>query len=231
MILDVANEYLPIEINKAQSVLFPEKNYNRWLEHPTSNIVHHDSICCEQARLWFLSYARSMQGWSTSQFQLNAPTWLSELFEWGPSLWPISWCELVKEKTLDCGVFAALSREVFLAQGHQVHPAQCLLIYSTSCTDHWKELWHRKMPVNKKKEACEVFPWIGDQVVYHEVCIVEPNYSDTNQMAKVYDSTFGNWYEPIRREGFGALLSIRSECPRLLNWGNKVLSHGEWVDL
>ena len=47
----------------------------------------------------------------------------------------------------------------------------------------------------------------------------------------IYDSTLGNWYEPHARCGFAAVLAIRTECPRLLRWGGKVLSCGEWVEL
>ncbi len=213
--------------NLIRELLDSEEFYNRWIEHPTSSIIHHDQECCQHARLWFLSYARSMEGWSCSQFDLKAPVWLSQLFNWGPSIWPISWCQLVKEKTLDCGVFAALAQEILKAQGHQVHSGQCLLVYNDTCTNHWKDLWRTKMPRKEGRRSGDVFHWIGDQVVYHEVCIIElPDGS-----AKVYDSTFGGWYEPLERIGFGALLAIRSECPRLLRWGDKFLSCGEWVDL
>lgn len=226
MNLGADRDYQTSSLQK-QIFLNSEQCYNRWIEHPTSSIIHHDRDCCKQARLWFLSYARSMEGWSSSQFDLKAPTWLSQLFTWGPSLWPISWCQLVKEKTIDCGVFAALAREIFEAQGHSVHPAQALLSYNKTCTAHWKALWKNKMPSPSDLHHGEVFQWVGDQVVYHEICIIEL----PNGTAKVYDATFGSWYEPLRRKGFGALLSVRSECPRLLEWGNKVLSCGEWVDL
>ncbi len=220
MLLDAVNSI-------AKQNIGPERYYDRWLEHPTSSILHHDRECCDQARLWFLAYARSMEGWSSSQFRLNAPTWLSQHFNWGPSIWPISWCELVKEKTIDCGVFAALAREIFTAQGHDVHAGQCLLSYNDTCTNHWKQLWKTKMPKREDQRPGEVFHWVGDRVVYHEVCIIEM----PGEEARIYDSTFGGWYEPLERVGFGALLSVRSECPRILKWGNKLLSCGEWVDL
>ena len=215
------------EDSTTRALLDGEQNYNRWVEHPTSNLLHHDAECCDRARLWFLALARSMEGWSCSQFGMKSPTWLSQYFSWGPSIWPISWCQVVKEKVIDCGVFAALTREILTAQGHRVHAGQCLLSYNQTCTNHWKDLWKNKMPKSKERRPGEVFHWVGDQVVYHEVCVIE--CPDGN--ARLYDSTFGGWYEPRTRVGFGALIAARSECPRLLKWGNKYLSCGEWVDL
>jgi len=229
MILDVVNlrsEKTPG--GYLQDLLENEEHYTRWLEHPSSSIIHHERECCEEARLWFLAYSRSMEGWTSSQYQMKPPTWLLQTFNWGPSVWPISWCQVFKEKTIDCGVFAALAREIFQAQGHEAHPAQALLSYNQNCTEHWKDLWINGMKkIETKKQSGEVFPWVGNQIVYHEVCVLEM----PDGRAKIYDSTFGNWLEPNKRVGFGALLSVRSECPRLISWGGQLLSYGEWVDL
>jgi hypothetical protein len=199
-----------------------EKLLERWLEHPASAILHHDGQCCDEARSWFLAYARSMEIGAMSEVRLNAPTWLSQLFTWGPSVWPISWCELVKEEVLDCGVFAALAREVFTAQGHSVHPAQVLLSYGEDCTRHWKDLWNMK---EEEIEEGKVFPWIGERMVYHEICVLETE----DGKARFYDSTWSAWLQPHQRVGHGALLAVRSECPRILRWAGKTMSHGEWV--
>jgi hypothetical protein len=221
-----------------------EQHFSRWVENPASSLVHHDAECCEEARLWFLSYARSMEIDTLSQFSMKAPTWLQRLFTWGPTEWPISWCQVVKERVIDCGVFAALAREVFTAQGHVAHPAQALLSYNEACTDHWKSLWkgENKKPKKRKGDVVElaakaqavrkksdrdIFPWIGDRIVYHELCLVEM----PDGTAKIYDSTWGNWYEPLQRAGFGALLAVRTECPRLLKWGDKTISCGEWIGI
>lgn len=213
--------------NHFASLVAKEEFYPRWIEHPSSSIIHHERDCCEEARLWFLAYSRSMEGWTAAQYRMKPPTWLSQLYKWGPSVWPITWCQVIKEKTIDCGVFAALAREVFAAQGAKAYPAQALLSYNENCTDHWKDLWIKGMGKVDKRKTGEVFPWVGSRVVYHEVCVLEMPNGD----AKIYDSTFGNWLEPHQRVGFGALLSVRAECPRLLNWGDKLLSFGEWVDL
>lgn len=218
----VADKLLPLK-----KQIEAEPYYRNWLEHPTSSILHHHQPCCDKARLWFLSMARSMEGSTSLQYNLKVPIWLTEHFEWGPSIWPISWCEVVKEDVIDCGVFAALAREILTAQGHRVYPAQALLSYDENCTNHWKDLWIKRMPKNEDKRPGEIFNWVGDHVVYHEICIVEAN----DYKALVYDATFGNWYEPFSRTGFGSLLAVRSECPRLLFWGKKTLSCGEWVKI
>ena len=209
----------------AQKLIRNEENYDRWIEHPSSSILHHEKDCCEEARMWFLAYAKSMEGWASAQYKMRPPTWLSEKFTWGPSPWPITWCQVFKEKTIDCGVFAALAREIFAAQGLLAFPAQALLSYNEDCTDHWKDLW--KTGITKSENKKNFFPWVGDRVVYHEVCVLEL----PGQFARIFDSTFGFWLEPSTRIGFGSLLSIRSECPRLLRWHDKFLSFGEWVDL
>jgi hypothetical protein len=211
-----------VELDQVRELVGRERNFNRWMEHPASHLIHHDQDCCEEARLWFLAYARSMEIGLATQFTVKAPVWLSELFTWGPTKWPISWCQVVREDVVDCGVFAVLAREVFKAQGLLAHPAQALLSYNESCTGHWKGLWE----AGPKSEG-EVFPWIGERIVYHELCVLET----PDGRARVYDSTWGNWYEPHARVGFGSVLAIRTECPRLLQWGDKTLSCGEWMSL
>lgn len=199
-----------------------ERLLQTWLEHPASEILHHDDRCCHEARLWFLAYARSMEIGSISEVRIKAPTWLSKLFTWGPSKWPIAWCELVHEEVVDCGVFAALAREVLAAQGHSVHPAQVLLAYGEDCTRHWKSLWSME---EKDIKAGKAFPWIGERVVYHEICVVETE----DAKARFYDSTWGTWLQPHQKFGHGSILAVRAECPRLMQWNGKTISYGEWV--
>src|SRR6187551_1969381 len=77
-----------------------------WENFPASSISHHGQPCCEIAREW-------ITGMDFSQLNaghpLTGPRWLRKLFKWGPSQWPMHWCEAVKEKTLDCGELGALS--------------------------------------------------------------------------------------------------------------------------
>ena len=203
MTLDAVNRVLPARQSACSSAGSSrrEPHFTRWLEHPSSNILHHEQRCCEEARLWFLSYARSMEIGVAPQFEFKAPTWLSQLFEWGPSEWPISWCQVVREKIIDCGVFAALAREVFRAQGLEAHPAQALLSYNASCTGHWQEYWDQAKKKKKKETSASSSLGSASQVVYHEICVLETR----DGSARFYDSTWGHWYLPQARAGFNSL--------------------------
>ena len=196
-----------------------EEHWRKWLEHPASELLHHDGTCCAAARSWLLAYARSMEISTLGNCETRAPAWISQRWDWGPSPWPMAWCELVKREVLDCGVFAVLAREIFRAQGISAHPAQALLHYEEACTQHWKQLW--------ATDPRATFPWVGKRMVYHELCVLEL----PDGTARFYDSTWGQWYHPEPRAGHGAILALRSECPRLLKWGGKIFQHGDWVKL
>lgn len=203
-----------------------EHHLTRWFEHPASAILHHDDSCCDEAKLWFLSYARSMEIGFSSEFALKPPTWLCERFTWGPSVWPISWCEVVEQEIIDCGVFAVLAREVFEAQGQKAYPARSLLSYTSDCTQHWRGQWSEAWK-EQSENVGEAFPWVGSALVYHELCVLET----ADGRARFYDSTNGTWYDPDQRLGFASVIAVRSECPRTLKWGDKDIVCGEWVSL
>ena len=209
-----------------QEIASQEPHLSRWFEHPASEIIHHDDSCCEEARLWFLSYARSMEIGSLNQFRLKTPSWLCQHYTWGPSRWPIFWCELVKQDMIDCGVFAALAREIFTAQGHKVYPAQALLSYTRNCTQHWRGQWNETW-VEQSDDVGEAFPWVGNVLVYHELVVLEMD----DGTAKFYDPTNAVWYDPHQRLGFASIIAVKSQCPRVLSWGGKEIVCGEWVSL
>lgn len=212
--------------HRLREIAHDEPHLNRWFEHPSSEIVHHDDRCCEEARLWFLSYALSMEIGAATEFALKPPTWLCEHYTWGPSVWPIAWCEVVDEEVIDCGVFSALAREIFAAQGHQAYPAQALLSYSSDATQHWRGQWSKAW-MQQAGEVGEAFPWVGKKLVYHELVVLE-SFDGT---ARFYDATNGTWYQPGQRAGYGCLIAVKSECPRALRWHDKNIVCGEWVSL
>src|SRR5215210_2036228 len=86
----------------------------RWETTQPSMISHHGLRCCALAREWIFS---------TDHAQLNGEhlstgsRWLRHRFTWGPSPWPIAWCQVVRRKVLDCGAFAALAHEIFSTRG------------------------------------------------------------------------------------------------------------------
>src|SRR5215203_96792 len=73
----------------------------RYWEHmPPSTFRHHGRRCCKAARDWIVSMDHSqLSGHSVN----TGPRWIRQRFAWGPTAWPICWCEAVKEKILDCG--------------------------------------------------------------------------------------------------------------------------------
>ena len=87
-----------------------------WQAATPSTLIDHGA-CCARARDWLVATSRSMDFASTDGFMLSAPRWLTHRFGWGPTRWPISWCEAVRQKTIDCGIFAAFAREIFSAKG------------------------------------------------------------------------------------------------------------------
>ena len=169
-----------------------------------------------------------MENASLCEGGIRAPHWLSDRFEWGPSRWPIAWCELIEQEVIDCGVFAALVREIFREQGVRAHPGQVVIQYSETCTHHWQELWREgasRLPANLSEKQGQFFPWVGKNLVYHEICVVEPQ----DGIARLYDSTWGNWYQPHLRDGFGSVVAVRTQCEGDLLWGDRILRSGEWM--
>jgi hypothetical protein len=226
---------VPMELESLLPRLQGEPYIREWFEQPASQITHHDADCCKEARAWFRSYAVSMQASHAAEADsIRAPTWLSQRFTWGPSRWPIAWCEVIQQKVIDCGVFAALARECFELSGHAAHPGQILLDYSVECTSHWNTYWgkgadqirkKRNSKWNWTKEPLKFFPWIGNHLVYHEICLVELGEGRT----RLYDSTWGQWYSSTQKEGHASVIAARGEWgENALLWENRLLNSGEW---
>ncbi len=60
--------------------------------------------------------------------------------------------------------------------------------------------------------------------MYHEVVILV-----TGEEADVFDPSDGQWLSPAADAGYGAVVAIRSECPRSLAWGRHTLSMDQWI--
>ena len=213
----------------SMELMLSEVNARKWIEHTASEITHHDGDCCRQARAWILGMAQSMENASLCESGIRVPHWLSDHFEWGPSEWPISWCELVRLDIIDCGVFSALVREIFQEQGVSAHPGQVVIHYGETCTSHWRGLWdegaHKLTSLSSARRDERYFPWVGKNLVYHEICVVESEPG----VARLYDSTWGNWYHSDIRNGFGSIVAVRTQAPQELIWGDRTLRSGEWT--
>jgi hypothetical protein len=187
-----------------------------WRQVSASTLAHHGP-CCDRARAWMIAMGRSYDFACTDGLEFAAPRWLTRRWAWGPTRWPIAWCEAVKAEVIDCGVFGAFAQELFRAKGIEAYPGQLV----RSCTEeritHWRRKW-ASMP--------DAFDWIGTRVVYHEVSIVRVGPDE----ARVYDPTEGNWIEPAGQAGHGAHVAIRAEIPVALKWGAHVLVNGQWAE-
>jgi hypothetical protein len=48
-------------------------------------------------------------------------------------------------------------------------------------------------------------------------------------VAEVFDPSDGQWLSPAADTGYGAVVGIRSECPKALAWGRHTLAMDQWI--
>ncbi|HEY9405610.1 MAG TPA: hypothetical protein VIQ24_23370 [Pyrinomonadaceae bacterium] len=189
----------------------------KWQHFPASTISHHGGQCCQLAREWIIS---------TDYSQLNAgdpltgPRWLRQKYTWGPSTWPIYWCEAVERKTLDCGVLAALTQEVFAARGVKSYHAQFIQQYSEDATRQWSERW-----INGDASV----HWIKEDLIYHEGCAVLVRDNEV----RLWDPSAGWWVNPKQSGGYGGLLALRIFATQVspsteFIWGKQRIIPNQW---
>lgn len=188
-----------------------------WRGASGSTLTHHGA-CCERARAWLLGMARSHDFASSDGLAFAGPRWLTHRFQWGPTRWPVAWCEAIEAPQIDCGVFAAFALEILRKKGLEAYPAQVLRTYAKESAVHWRRKWSA-MPGG--------FDWIGVHTVFHEVCLVRSGPRE----ARVYDPTDGIWLEASVRGGHGAHSAIRADIPVALAWGSYTLVSGQWTEL
>lgn len=192
----------------------------RWQHWPASSISHHGEQCCRIAREWVLGMDRSQLNGGHA---VTGPRWLRNKFKWGPSRWPIYWCEAVGEKTLDCGALASLAHEIFLSRGVRSYPAQFILQFSDRDTCHWQKNWGDKQ--------C-VVNWIDSELIYHEGCAVAVR----DQEIKLWDASASWWVNPRQVSGYHGLLAVRffappAEANSVFKWGQHSLTPNLWESL
>lgn len=196
-----------------------------WQAATPSLLVDH-GVCCARARGWLVATSRSLDFASTDGFLLSGPRWLTHRYEWGPTRWPLSWCEAVRQKAIDCGVFAAFAREIFAAKGLAVYQGQVLRAHAKECTTHWRAKW-AQMP--------GAFNWIDDGIVYHEIIAVDlprqHQLEGSIPRTLLYDPTDGVWLDPSIVQGHGSHLAARADLPAARRWGERILTPKQWVEL
>ncbi len=192
---------------------------DRWTDFPHSVLSHHGEACCEIARQWVVAmdFAQLNGAEPTS-----GPRWLRAKYEWGPSPWPMHWCEAVKRKTIDCGAHAALALESFRGRGLTAFPAQLVQRYSEEATEQWRGKWAGE------EVSCH---WLDGEHIYHEATALLVGEDEV----KIWDSSAGSWVGPRQDGGYGSLTAVRIFADGQygggdgFRWGERRIKPGEWV--
>jgi hypothetical protein len=195
---------------------------DRWEAFPHSRLSHHGRACCDIAREWVIGmdFAQLNGGDLTS-----GPRWLREKYKWGPSPWPMHWCEAVKRKTIDCGAHAALASEAFTARGLTAFPAQIVQKYSEDATEQWRGKWA------EEDVSCH---WLDGEHIYHEVTALLVGEDEV----KIWDASAGSWINPRQSPGgYGSLVAARIFAEGQwgggdgLRWGERRLKPNAWSQI
>lgn len=189
-----------------------------WANRQPSRISDHGLECCQTAKAWLMAMDRSQL---VGGPLLSGPQWLLERHEWGPSPWPLHWCEAVAAETLDCGASADLVRVVFTARGLQAVSVQLIQQFSQQTARQWSRKWN-------SEARCP--DWIVGTLVYHEACAVFMQ----EERVKIWDPD-GWWADPRPTRGYGSNLAIRIHTPtgtsNCIRWGELCIQPNTWQKL
>jgi hypothetical protein len=194
---------------------------DRWQTFPFSQLSHHGNRCCELARRWVLAMDFAQLNGAALE---SGPRWLRERYKWGPSPWPMHWCDVAERDTIDCGAHAALAQAVFTERGLTALPVQLVQKYSTEATDQWRGSWEAE------DVSCH---WLDGEHIYHEATGV---LLGANEL-KIWDGSAGSWINPGQPRGYGSPVAVRvfvDEAPSAdeeLQWGNSRIVPNAWNQL
>lgn len=196
----------------------PVSCYSRWENFPVSDLSHHGQACCDSARLWLGAMDFAQLNGSALR---HGPRWIRSNYDWGPSAWPLHWCEAVAAKVIDCGAHSALAHEAFLARGLETYRAQFVQSYGRRAVAQWRTRWTEQQVSDH---------WLADGYIYHEGNAV---FVGDNEVA-LWDGSAGCWLNPTQCAGYGGLLAVRiwtdgeADDRRFLKWGSHRLAAGVW---
>jgi len=190
----------------------------RWCDFPISELGHHGQACCEVARHWILQMDLAQLNGGN---RLSGPRWLRARYEWGPSPWPMHWCELVERNVIDCGAHSALAHAAFEARGVRAFRAQFIQRYNRDAQAQWRTRWGAEQVSDH---------WIGDDVIYHEGNGILLGKDEV----KLWDSSAGSWLNPRHLRGYGSLAAVRLFADAAqaggdgLRWGGHRIRPNGW---
>ncbi|MBA2495353.1 MAG: hypothetical protein H0V31_11745 [Acidobacteria bacterium] len=216
MSLDAVKNTNNFDNNDFGAATVAKSVFSKWQDFPISKISHHGTMCCEIAREWLSAMDFSeLNGASV----LTGPRWIRQKYNWGPTIWQIHWCEVVRQQALDCGAQAALAQEIFSVRGVQSFQVQFVQQYSKEATDQWANRWNG--------EETSVH-WIDGNLIYHEGCAVAVHDNEI----KLWDASAGWWINPKQFDGYGSLLAVRlfvsPNDTTTFNWRNHRIIANEW---
>ena len=193
----------------------------RWTDFPVSILSHHNQSCCHLAMEWLRSMDFAQLNGAAL---LSGPRWLRERYEWGPSAWPLHWCEAIDRDVIDCGAHAALANEVFAARGLTSFRAQFVQQYKEEAIGQWRRIW---------AEDGVSDHWLGNGFIYHEGNALLIG----DGKVKLWDGSASCWINPTQSSGYGSLLAVRItpasdwDGPDRLQWGPTEIPLGQWCEL
>jgi hypothetical protein len=179
---------------------------------PVSEPFDHGSACCATARGWL----RAVHAAAGPTTPLSGLGWIAEMYPWGPSMWPMSWCKLVEQEKLDCGAQTAVTREVLRSSGADVLGVQLLIRASSTDIGHWGATW---------REEGVTPTWLFEGLYYHEAAGV------VDGSLVVFDPT-RNWKvtpDGGAEDGTVAAIRVSGAGPTRVTWGRHELALDEWV--
>ncbi len=184
---------------------------------PSRISTHKDAECCRIAKAWFLAMDLTL---GAGVGLIAPPTWIRKRYEWGPTAWPLYWCDAVHSGELDCGALNALSMEALSARGVAVTAIQLVQEFSQSASLHWRRRW---------ESAGRWDGWARGQYAYHEACAILDG-----PRLDVWDPTDNAWIEPSASRGYSAVNACR--LPFLttresVEWRGRRLNPRRWTIL
>lgn len=184
-----------------------------------SALSHHQQDCCENAWAWF----RGMDGSIRPVNPETPPSWLRDRFAWGPSRWPVYWCDAATAESLDCGVFAAIARSLLSVRGVPVVPVQLVEAFTEENIENWRSQW----------DSCTAnTDWLGTRVCYHEAIGI----LDGTDVV-IWDPVDRQQINPSPPHGYGTAIAIQiyppgdGTGPTTLDWNGHAIETGTWIDL
>lgn len=193
----------------------------RWESRRPASVSAHEHAPCQEARQWLLTMDISRRVEMTAP-----PIWIRDLFRWGPTEWPLHWCQLPTLPQLDCGGLAAVAEELISVRGAVAVPAEFIQRFSERDIAHWTSTWRAS---NAETD------WMHPPFVYHEgVALL-----DWHGGVRLWDPTDNLWLDPVQEPGYGSTAAVRLDAgPRLsgyigshLRWGAHVLIRGSWTPI